>query len=576
MSTETVSNSMFEQLKSLSKLPIARQIAFVILLTGTLSLGLALVLWSSADDYVPVYPSLSLQDSAEIMALLDRQGIKYKIESVNGMITVNSGEVQAIKLMLANQGLPRTVAGAGFNSLNEESSLGSSQFMEQARFTRALEQELMQTIKLINGVRDVRVHLSIPRQSSFIRSTGKANGSVMLDLINGRQLNENQIAGIRHLVASSVSGLDIEDVSIVDQRGNLLSKMADNEFTISSDHFQLTRALERDYAQRINEILAPIVGEDKVRTQITAELDFTILETTAERYDPASSVIRSEQLSDESQSSTPVIEPGLLAQAPPVVDNLALQNATNNQQMDTQQTRTTATRNFEIDKIVSYSKAAPGTIKRLSVAVVVDLGIADSALNTDEQAEELAVSSINQNAEKLERLRQLVMDAVGFNAARGDTIFITNEALFQPVLDMDMPGLPFWQDSWIQSLIKQTLVGLFAIFIALSVLKPAMNAVFIPKSNELPGRQAGRALTGPGKGQLAVIDDDDGDGDDYQEFKPGSGKLVVGLNNPRATANQNAIDPVSTEYEQNINVLQRLIDKEPMRVSKIVGDWANK
>lgn len=566
--------SSAQRLASLSKLPITRQVLFTIILAGTLSLALALVLWSSNEDFVVLYPGLSLQDTAEITAILDREGTEYRIDQSSGLLTVRSSDIQPVKLVLANQGLPRAASGSGFSRLYEDAALGTSQFMEQARFTRALEQELMMTIKLISGVGDARVHLSIPRQSSFLRSTGRASASVMLDLLTGRQLSDIQIAGITRLVASSVAGLDTEDVSIVDQRGSLLSRSADSDFAASSEHFQLTRALEEDYARRVTDILAPIVGFDKVRTQVTAELDFTQMETTEERYDPQSSVIRSEQTTQEAQSSVPVATPGALAPQPPLLDTQAQLPATANTALDTEQNRTSAVRNFEIDKVTSYSKAAPGTIKRLSVAVVVDLGTIDAG---QEAVDSTDVDPTNTPAQRLERLRLLVQDTVGFNEDRGDTVFITNESFAPALSALETPALPLWQESWFQGLIKQLAVGLFAVFIATTVLRPALRAVVMPRAApaSLPGPGGlGRqpALTGPGQ---------DSDDDELGEtsFQPGAGKLVVGLNTGaagQAASVRQSTDPVVNEYEQNVSVLQRFVEKEPMRVSRMVGDWARK
>jgi len=462
--------------------------------------------------------------------------------------------------------------------LYEDSAMGTSQFIEQARFTRALEQELTMTVKLINGVRDARVHLSVPKQTSFIRSSSKPSASVMLDLMNGMQLSDNQISGITHLVASSVAGLTAEDVSIVDQRGTLLSRGAENDYTVSSDHFMLTRGLERDYTQRIMDILTPIVGVGNVRTQVTAELDFTMAETTNETYNPASSVIRSEQVTNESQSSAPANTPGALALAPPLpLDNPAAQGQQAGAAIpiDSQQARTSTTRNFEIDKSISYRKSAPGTINRLSVAVVVDLG---SALAVDADADaDAAAASANMaaaNAEKLERLKLLIQDAVGFNAERGDTVYIANEPFSSALEEVFDYSVPLWTETWFQNLAKQVAVMSFALFIAMTVLKPAMRMVLLQKESQIAlGSSARAALPGSQRGlpMLPSGENEDGTND-------GRGQLVVGLNQfPSGGGGGNmASSGPSSEYDQNVTVLQRLVEKEPMRVSKMISDWAAK
>jgi flagellar M-ring protein FliF len=578
MESKSFIQSILDSLSSLSGMPVARQGLFMLVLAATLSLALALVLWSVNDDYVPLYPGISVQDTAEISAVLDQQGTQYRIEPGTGLLTVSSSDAQRIKLALANQGLPRTNANNGFSMLYEDSPMGTSQFIEQARFTRALEQELTMTVKLINGVRDARVHLSVPKQTSFIRSSSKPSASVMLDLMNGMQLSDNQISGITHLVASSVAGLTAEDVSIVDQRGTLLSRGAENDYTVSSDHFMLTRGLERDYTQRIMDILTPIVGVGNVRTQVTAELDFTMAETTNETYNPASSVIRSEQVTNESQSSAPANTPGALALAPPFpLDNPAAQGqqAGAAVPIDSQQARTSTTRNFEIDKSISYRKSAPGTINRLSVAVVVDLG---SALAVDAEADADAAATTAEmtaaNAEKLERLKLLIQDAVGFNAERGDTVYIANEPFSSALEEVFDYSVPLWTETWFQNLAKQIAVMSFALFIAMTVLKPAMRMVLLQKESQAAlGSSARAALPGSQRGlpMLPSGENEDGTND-------GRGQLVVGLNQfPSGGGGGNmASSGPSSEYDQNVTVLQRLVEKEPMRVSKMISDWAAK
>lgn len=579
MENKSFLQTTLQSLASLSGMPLARQVLFVLVLAATVSLALALVLWSTNEDYVPLYPGLSMQDTAEISALLDQQGTDYRIEPGSGLLAVPSSSVQQTKLMLANQGLPRTSDNSGYAMLYGDNPIGTSQFLEQARFARALEQELTKTIELISGVRDARVHLSVPRQTSFIRASSRASASVMLDLMNGMQLTDSQISGITHLIASSVAGLTAEDVSIVDQRGTLLSRGAENEYTMSSDHFQLTRSLERDYAARVVDILTPIVGEGNVRTQVTAELDFTLSEVTDESYDPASSVIRSEQISNESQSSAPATVPGALAAAPPPIplDNTQPQQQVAQTAIDSQQSRTSTTRNFEIDKTTSYRKSAPGTISRLSVAVVVDLGAALASQNLADDDDGLTSDTSAETAERLERLRQLVQDAVGFNALRGDTVFITNEPFSTALEEALSEAAPLWTQPWLQSLAKQVAVFALAAFIAGSVLRPAMRAIIVQRETQSLGATGKLALTGNAQDGAyqarlpgATARDDD------QERR---GALVVGLNQLQPGSgggfNLPAPGPVS-EYDHNVSVLQRLVEKEPMRVSKMINEWAGK
>ncbi len=240
MANIVTSNTTFTQLNSLSQLHIVRQLGFMLIVAAGIALGTAIVLWSTNSNYTALYLDMPIQDSADVIAALEQNGTQYKINSSSGIITVPSGKVQQIRLQLANDGLPRS-SSRGFDILEDEQSLGTSNFLEQARYHRALEQELVQTIKHIQGVRDARVHLSIPRQTSFIRNSNTPSASVMIDLVNPQSLSDMQLNGILHLVTSSVAGLETEEVSIVDQRGNLLSQQNNAEFNSSNEHIRFTR-----------------------------------------------------------------------------------------------------------------------------------------------------------------------------------------------------------------------------------------------------------------------------------------------------------------------------------------------
>ncbi|MES2603911.1 MAG: flagellar basal-body MS-ring/collar protein FliF, partial [Pseudomonadota bacterium] len=282
---DTTANA-FSQIASLSQLSIVRQFGFMLVFAASVALGISVVMWSRDPDYSVLYPDASPQDNADIISVLEQNQINYEVDSRSGLVQVPSIEVQQTRLLLASQGLPRSANGTGYDNLEDTQTLGTSNFVEQTRYNRALEQELVTTIKLIRGVRDARVHLSIPKQTSFVRNGNKPSASVMVDLVGGQLINDIQIAGIAHLVSSSVAGMDSADVSIVDQKGTLLSRQHNADFQSSSEQVQFTRELEQEYTQRIMEILSPMVGEGQVKAQVTADLDFTVIETTEENYNP--------------------------------------------------------------------------------------------------------------------------------------------------------------------------------------------------------------------------------------------------------------------------------------------------
>ena len=205
----------------------------------------------------------------------------------------------AIKLRLASAGVAR-YDGTGYELLDEDQALGTSQFMEANRIKRSQEGELQRTITSFRNVQSARVHIAIPQRSVFMRSSNKPTASVFLTLTSGASLSDTQINAIANLVASSVPELHVDDVTIVDQRGNLLSREDVNlGLELADKQFQYTRKFEQGLMERIRGILSPIVGVDGFQAQVTADIDFTQEEYAAETYDPANQMVRSEQTLEE-------------------------------------------------------------------------------------------------------------------------------------------------------------------------------------------------------------------------------------------------------------------------------------
>ncbi len=531
------------QLNSLSQLHIVRQLGFMLLLAASIALGIAIVLWSAGSDYTALYIDMSTNDSAEVIAALEQNGTEYKIDNNNGIVSVPSDQVQRIRLQLASSGLPRS-SNKGYAILEEEQSLGTSNFMEQARYNRALEQELVQTIKRIDGVRDARVHLSIPKQSSFIRSSSSASASVMIDLFRVQSLNDTQLTGILHLVASSVAGLQTEDVSIVDQRGNLLSRDSNSEFGNSNENIRFARKIEEDYNNRIIDILTPIVGAGNVKAQVSADLDFTFIETTEETFDPSTSVIRSEQRQEENSglanSGLPSSEPVSLSNNPPT-DASDQASAVGNGQ-----SRINSTRNYEIDRSVSLIRTVPGTINQISVAVLVDLHAGDLPTEVDAPQQ-----SENLDQEKIDRLTQLVKDTIGFNEVRGDSVSVINEQFIAAAEFTPAEATPIWLQSWVYSAARLLAAAAVVMFLIFGVLRPAMKSV-VSQQNSLPNR--GVALST--RTETMQIDDDQ-----------------VSLSGDASGGSLAAPAPGKSIYDENLTLAQTLVQNEPARAARMIQNW---
>lgn len=538
-----------KQIATLSQLTLVRQIGFMFVVAAGIALGTSIVLWSTSSNYVALFLDMSTQDSADVISALQESNTEYRMDASTGIISVPAESVQETKLMMASRGLPSSSSLRGYSVLEEEQGLGTSNFMEQARYHRALEQELVETIRHIQIVRNARVHLSIPKQTSFLRSVNKPSASVMIELIGPQGLSDTQLNGILHLVTSSVAGMEPSSVSIVDQRGNLLSQNNDSNLGNSNENIRLTRQFEQDYSNRITSILTPMVGTGNVRTQVSADLDFTFIETTEETYNPNNVVVRSEQTQEESSgSNSSSVEPGSLSELPPVT--AAPENPLESVSGNSNQTRTNSTRNYEIDRSVSLIRRVPGTVRKLSVAVLVDLHgseTAEPALDEDLAAVE---ANLELDTLKIERITQLVQEAIGFDAARGDTVRVIHETFVADAEILAAEPLAFWQQAWFFSVLKQVAAGLGVIFLIFGVLRPAMQLTLTSP----PATSSATALQSIGGAELT--------GEHIQASANGDPGSAPALGNSGRSS-----------YDQNLTQAQTLVQNEPARAARMIQNW---
>ncbi len=550
MASPVAKNPLLAQLNSLSQLSLTRQLGFMLIVAASIALGSATVLWSTNPGYTALYTGLSDQDSADVLGALEQNGLSYRIDNGSGLITVPADQVRRIRMQLANQGLPRSTS-QGFEILNQEQSLGTSNFVEQARYNRALEQELTQTIKQIHGVRDARVHLSIPRQSSFIRNSRKPSASVMIDVINLQVPGDAQLSGIVHLVASSVAGLETDQVSVVDQRGNLLSDRNNSELGNSTEAMRFTRSIEENYSERILDLLTPIVGAGNVKAQVAADIDFTAMETTEETYNPETLAIRSEQLEEETANvngEAEAVVPGTVAPAPPTESVNGDGQSSGDQ---SRQTRTNTVRNYEVDRSVSHIKTTPGAIEQLSVAVLVDLSASIRGLDVAEDGTQ-TVSQTDQQV-RIDRLTQLVKDAVGFNESRGDTVSVINEQFYSG--EAPLPeALPLWQQPWFFTTLRQSGAALVVLLLIFGVLRPALKAV-VTNSN---GGTGNRPVAKSGSAEADDL------GNEQVQLSGSSGTNQLASPGGTTTA---------LSFDNNLARAQNLVLQEPTRAARMIQGW---
>ena len=312
-------NPILNRVSGFAAQPVTRQMALLIGMAASVALGVGVIQWAMKPDFQPLYGAMSPADNATAVSLLQANGIPYTMAGGSGLLSVPSDQIPQARMALASEGFPRG-GGVGFESLYQEQEMGLSSFMEQARYNRAVEAELARTISAMDSVKGARVHVAASKQSAFIRRGQEPSASVMVSLYPGRGLSERQLAGIVHLVASSIPELQASKVSVVDQAGKLLSSEdgEDNDFGYTSEQFRLAQQLEDSLNNRIEAILEPILGAGAVRAQVTADLDFTRVESTSEQYSPET-IMRSEQTTEDLTLKSMAAEgvPGGLTDQPP-------------------------------------------------------------------------------------------------------------------------------------------------------------------------------------------------------------------------------------------------------------------
>ncbi|HLK71588.1 MAG TPA: flagellar basal-body MS-ring/collar protein FliF [Steroidobacteraceae bacterium] len=468
---------------------------------AAVAVGVAVVIWWRGPDWSLLYSGLSDADESGVVQALQTGGIPYKLNDVNGEVMVPAERVHDARLQLASQGLPAGKTD-GFALISKDPGFGVSQFMENARYQYALESELAQTISSLQAVQAARVQLALPPQSAFISEHRSARASVLVQLRQGRRLEPEQVSAIVHLVASSVPELDSDQVTVVDQQGQLLSAPRSGDAAIASEQFDAERRLEDTYSQHIEELLAPLVGEGRVRAQVTVDLDNDATEQASEQYKPDSAVVRSEQTSESTSSAGGASGgiPGALTNQPPAGGSIAASKPTGtaataaaagagaggasanaapggssaagaqtgNPTAQPQDVAKQATRNYEIDRTVSYSHQAAGRIKRVTVGVLVDNV---PQVGSDGKATQRALSKA-----EIENITQLVKDAVGFDAARGDSVNVVNEPFVaQATTTITAQPVPLWQRPAVREITRLLLGALVLVALALGVLRPLIR-----------------------------------------------------------------------------------------------------
>jgi len=489
------------------------------------ALAVVAMLWLRGPEYRVLFANLEDRDGGAIVAALAQLNVPYQFSDNGAAILVPADKVHATRLQLAEQGLPKT-GQVGFE-LFDNTRFGASQFSEQVTYQRSLEGELGTSIEALHSVQKARVHLAIPRETLFVRERRAPTASVLLTLYPGRVLNQNQVAAITWLVSSSVPGLSSEDISVVDQNGHLLTASSD---AANADQLQrrLTHEVEQRAVNRIMTLLTPLLGTGNVRAQVSADMDFAQHEETSEVYrpnqKPGEAAIRSQQTSDARQHNAPGAQgvPGALSNQPPAEPVAPIDTPATTSSADAQgavNTRHEGTINYEVDRTIRHTKAPVGRIQRLSAAVLVNYRASDTG-------EPQALSDAD-----MQNIQDLVRQAMGFDAARGDTFSVVNS----PFSDGDAAP-PWWKDEEIRAMAltlgKYLLIALLLLMVWRKVGKPVMDKV-------LPGAPA----------QPDAAD---------------------------ASSATEAAEDAAHRYEDNLDRARDIAKKDPAAVAMVIRMWMEK
>ncbi len=457
-------------------------------------------LWSSTPTWRVLFTNLSDRDGGAIIAQLAQMNIRYRTGD-GGTVLVPADKVHDARLKLASQGLPKGSV-VGFELL-ETQRFGVTQFQEQVNYQRALEGELARSIQALAPVAHARVHLALPKQSGFLRDRQPPTASVLLQLHAGKALDRAQVAGIVHLVSASVSELSTKNVSVVDQHGNLLASERAATAALDAAQLDYVAQIEANTIKRIEDILEPIVGRGNVRAQVTADVDFSQVESMAETYSPnqgaeARAAIRSQSTSDSSTPgpAAPAGVPGALSNQPPVPPTAPINgaaaplNAAAPAGAAVASTRRDAVTNFEVDKNVRHTKVAAGQVRRLTAAVVVNHRLAPGEGGA-------APTLVALTDKEMQNIEALVREAMGFSTQRGDSLNVVNAPFSQPET-LPVEPVPFWKQPDVVLLAKEAgkavLFLLLTAIVVFGVVRPALRALAQSAPRPQP---AGETLPAP-------------------------------------------------------------------------------
>ncbi|ASW45092.1 flagellar M-ring protein FliF [Xanthomonas hortorum pv. vitians] len=551
----------FDRVRSLQ---ITRKLTMMAMIALAVGAGLAVFYWSQKPGYQSLYTGLDDKGNAEAADLLRTAQIPYKIDQNTGAISVPQDRLYDARLKLAGSGLTGKETGGGFELMEKDPGFGVSQFVENARYQHALETELSRTIGTLRPVREARVHLAIPKPSAFTRQRDVASASVVLELRGGQGLERNQVDAIVNLVASSIPDMTPERVTVVDQSGRMLSIADPNSDAAQhAAQFEQVRRQESSYNQRIRELLEPMTGAGRVNPEVSVDMDFSVVEEARELYNGEPAKLRSEQINDTSTSATgPQGPPGATSNSPgqppaPAANATAgapgAPAAANGQAAapaaPTESSKS-ATRNYELDRTLQHTRQPAGRIKRVSVAVLLD--------NVPRPGAKGKIVEQPLTAAELTRIEGLVKQAVGFDAARGDTVSVMNAPFVREAVAGE-EGPNWWEDPRVQNGLRLLVGAVVVLALLFGVVRPTLRqltGVTVVKDKQGKGGKDGT----PQSADVRMVDDDD---------------LMPRLEEDTAQLGQDKKVPIALPdaYEERMRVAREAVKADSKRVAQVVKGW---
>ena len=538
--------------------PSVRKVLPLILMLAVLVVFLLAYAWMQATPYRPVMPGLQEADQQAAYESLKNADFKPKIDPGTGQLTVPTNRFHEARILLASQGLPKA-GTTGMEGLKDQSSMTTSQLMEQVKINTALEQELARSIMQIGTVQSARVHLATPKQSVFVRDRTPPKASVVLAPYPGRAVSASQVQAIVHLVSSSVPYLAPDHVTVVDTVGKLMTESAtEQKLGLTSAQEQHKQHLEEVYRNRIMQILSPMLGDGNVRSQVNLTLDFTQSESTTEDFDNREKGprTRSEVLAeDRSASKSAEGVPGSLSNTPPPDPT-----TTNNTQVDgakgqsdsTGKLSSRSTRNFEIDRTVRHVRSASGGVMKVSVAVLVN-----ERPVTEKSTDPKAPKSVPFTPQELEQMQQVVRGVVGFDPTRGDIVTVVPAKFEAPA---PMETIPWYLEDMVQSGITSALIATSFIVFLMIVVRPVMRNLY-DKSAEAEAS----AKLGLADGELSA--------DDMRMIQIGEGEsleeIKAKLKPKKSSISMDMLDTANT-YDDKVALIRMLVAEDSGRVANVL------